>query len=356
MAEFVTEQLKKLVSYAIRGAGFIENFELTTYIGIRVEDGELYLNTTDNTNYLSVSDVCQAENIDVTVNAELFSKLISKINSETVELEISDNALIIKGNGKYILPLIPDENGNNLSFPDKFPDSAEEIGTIKADDLITLNTTLKASLSSSKDSVYTNYYFGDITLTTDRAMATILDKKMFDEEYLFGKVFIELLSMGLTDVTIAKADNKFVATANVTDTCTISVCTTVLNKITDFDTAGINRLANLETPAFCRFKKADMLELLERLSLFVSKFDDGAIELHFTDNSIEVSSLKSDGIESVDFTESKDIQDMTVKINIDRLRNQLKAYSSDIVDLYYGSPVCIKLKDRDLTQVIGLLK
>ena len=99
-----------------------------------------------------------------------------------------------------------------------------------------------------------------------------------------------------------------------------------------------------------------MLELLDRLSLFVSKFDEGCIKLHFTDGCIEVSSMASNGIESVDFTESKDAKDMTIKINIDRLRNQLKAYNSDIVDLYYGSDVCIKLVDGDLTQVIALIK
>lgn len=356
MITFSTERLKQLVSYAIQGAGFDKLFELTSYMGIRVEDGELYLNTTDGTNYVSVSDSCVADNMDITVDAELFSKLISKINSDTVDMEIVDNSLVIKGNGKYTLPIIPDENGNNLSFPDKFPELTEEIGTIKAEDLTTLNTALKASLSNVASSIYANYYFGDVVVTTDRAMATILNKKMFDGEFIFSKAFIELLSMGLTDVTIAKADNKFVATADLSEKCTISICTTVTDDITTFDTAGINKLASLETPAFCRFKKAQMLELLDRLVLFVSKFDDGAIELHFTDSSIEVSSLKSDGIESVDFTESKDTQDMTIKINIDRLRNQLKAYGSDIVDLYYGSEVCIKLKDRDLTQVIALIK
>lgn len=356
MITFSTEKLKKLVSYAFQGAGFDKVFELSTYMGIRVEDGELYLNTTDGTNYVSVSDTCKADDMDITVDAEVFSKLISKINSDVVEMEIVDNTLVIKGNGKYTLPLIPDDNGNTLSFPDKFPDNAEEIGSIKVEDITLLNNVLKASLSSVAGSVYSNYYFGDSVVTTDRTMASILNKKILNGEYLFGKAFIELLSMGLTEVTISKADNKFVATSDISDTCTISVCTTVTEDLANFDTSGISKLASLETPSFCRFKKIDMLELLDRLSLFVSKFDDGAIELHFTDNDIEVSSLKSDGVESVDFTESKDSQDMTIKINIDRFRNQLKAYSSDIVDLYYGSPVCIKLKDNDLTQVIALIK
>jgi hypothetical protein len=66
--------------------------------------------------------------------------------------------------------------------------------------------------------------------------------------------------------------------------------------------------------------------------------------------------MASNGIERVDYTESKDTIDLTIKINIDRFRNQLKAYSSDVVDLYYGSDICIKLVDGDLTQVIALIK
>jgi hypothetical protein len=356
MSTFTTERLKQLVSYAIKGAGFDKNIELTTYMGIRVEDGELYLNTTDGTNYVSVSDRCVADNMDIVVDADLFAKLISKINSDTVDMEVVDNTLAIKGNGKYTLALIPDENGDTLSFPDKFPDDTTDIGTISASDVLTLNNTMKASLSSVVGSIYSNYYFGDNIVTTDRAMATVYNKKMFDEPYVFGRAFIDLLTLSPNDVTLAKSDNKFVASTEISEFCTISVCTTVTDDVTKFDTGAINKLAGLETPSFCRFKKAQMLELLDRLSLFVSKFDDGAITLNFTDSSIEVSSLKSDGVESVDYTESKDTQNMTIKINIDRFRNQLKAYSSDVVDLYYGSEVCIKLVDGDLTQIIALIK
>lgn len=356
MSTFTTERLKQLVSYAIKGAGFDKNIELSTYMGIRVEDGELYLNTTDGTNYVSVSDRCLADNMDIVVDADLFAKLISKINSDTVEMEVVDTTLVVKGNGKYTLALIPNESGDILSFPDKFPDDTTDIGTISASDVLTLNNTMKASLSTVAGSIYSNYYFGDNIVTTDRTMATVYSKKMFDDEYVFGRAFIELLALSTNDVTISKSNNKFVASTEISENCTISVCTTVTDEVTKYDTGAINKLAGLETPSFCRFKKAQMLDLLDRLSLFVSKFEDGAISLHFTDNSIEVSSLKSDGIESVEYTESKDTKDMTIKINIDRFRNQLKAYFSDVVDLYYGSEICIKLVDGDLTQIIALIK
>ena len=355
MSTFNTEALKKMVSYAIQGAGFNKLLELSTLMGIRVSDGELYLNTTDGTNHLSVSGRCIAADMDITVNAELFSKLIGKINSDTVDMEIVDNTLVVKGNGKYTLELVPDENGDLLSFPDKFPKETTEIGKISAGDLVVINNTVKASLSQVAGSVYSSYYFGYIVASTDKAMMSIFKHNVFDEPYLINKEFVDLMSMGLSDVSLSRCENSLVADIE-TDGCSIRICTSVSDGVSDFNIEGINKFAALEVTSFCRFKKAQMLELLDRLSLFVSKFDDGAIELHFADNYIEVSSMASNGIESVDYTESKDTKDMTIKINIDRFRNQLKAYGSDIVDLYYGSDVCIKLVDGDITQVIALIR
>lgn len=356
MSTFSTERLKQLVSYAIQGAGFNKLLELSNFIGIRVDDGVLYFNTTDGTNYLSVSDSCVADDMDVTVNADTFSKLVGKINSETVELEVDDNALIVKGNGKYSLELVVDDEGNPLSFPDKFPGDTTDIGKITAHDIIAINTTVKPSLSSVAGSIYSYYFFGDFIAGTDKIMMSTFNRKIFDTPYLLDRKFVELMGVGASDVALSRSDDMLVAEATIGEKCGIAVCTPVLNDIEEFNIDAINQFSAFEVPSFCRFKKSQMLELLDRLSLFVSKFDEGAIELHFTDKYVEVSSIASSGIERVEYTESKDVQDITFKINIDRLRNQLKAYSSDVVDLYYGNKICIKLIDGDMTQIIALMK
>ena len=356
MSTFTTESLKKLVSYAIQGAGLNDKIELSKYIGIRVSDGVLYLNTTDGENFLSVSDTCVADDMDVTLDADTFSKLIGKINSDTVELNQVDNTLVVNGNGKYTLELITDDAGNLLSFPDRFPEFSEPLGDISAEDLLAINTTIKASLSTVVGSTYSSYYFGSVVASTDRVMMSIFNHKVFDEPYMLNRQFVDLMCLGNSPVVLSKSEDMLISEAQITDSCAISVCTRLTNNTSDFRLDVIQKFNALTTDSFCRFKRSDMLSLLDRLSLFVSRFDDGAIELHFTDKYVEVSSLKSNGVERVDYTESKDIKDSTIKINIDRFRNQLKAYSSDIVDLYYGSDVCIKLIDGDMTQIIALIK
>ena len=356
MATFNTETLKKLVAYSIQGAGLNEKIELSMDMGISVLDNTLYLNTMDGTNYLSVSADCETEDFDIVVNAETFAKLIGKINSDVVELEVKDKALIIKGNGKYTLELLTDNMNELLSFPDVFPERAEKLAIISSGDLVTINSAIKASLSNVADSVYSSYYFGDMIASTDRYMLSVLGHKVFDKPYLLNRQFVDLMCMSNADVTITKSEDMIVAETGVGEHTTISICTKISDKINEFNIVGVNAFMNMEETSFCRIRKAQMLDLLDRLSLFVSKFDEGAVELAFTDNYIEVSSMSSTGIERVDYTESKDTKNITIKINIDRFKAQLKAHSSDIVDLYYGNDVCIKLVDGDLTQVIALIR
>lgn len=356
MSTFNTERFKELVSYAIRGAGFNKLLELSSYMGIKVDNGTLYLNTTDGTNYMRVSDACVADNLDVTVNADLFAKLISRINTDTVDIEVVDNVLVVKSNGTYKLEIVPDENGAALSFPDKFPAVQELIDVLSASEVVTITSTIKASLSNNAGSVYSSYYFGDVVASTDKSMASILSEHAFDEPYLINKEFVDLISIGNKDVSISKAEGMLVADTQLSEKCSISVCTKIQPNVLEYNIDGITKFANLEVTSFCRIRKAEILDVLDRLSLFVSRFDDGAITLCFTPSYVEVSSMASNCVERIDVLECKDAKDLQIKINIDRLRNQLKSYNSDTVDLYYGNEICIKLVDGDITQIIALIR
>lgn len=355
MATFNTERLKELTAYAIQGAGFDKLLDLSTYMGIRVANNMIYLNTTDGTNYLQVSDSCVSEDMDITVDAELFSKLISKLNSSEVELQVVDNTLVVKGKGKYTIALQPDENGDMLSFPNKFPDKAENIGTISALNMVRIASSVKASLGNNKDTPYYNYYFGDIVASTDKAMMSIFNLAAFNDTCLLNRNVVDIMLASNKDITILKADNQLVFESPISDKGFIRICT-LRQSAEGFNVDVIRKFAEFDVKSFCRFKKVEMLDLLDRLALFVNKFEDGVIVLHFTDSYVEVSSLSSSGIERIEYTESKDAEDITIKINIDRLKNQLKAYQSDIVDLYYGNEICIKLVDGDMTQLIALVK
>lgn len=86
---------------------------ITETLELIVYDKVLYLNVTNREYFAQVKLPVNEDNeFHATVNAALFLKLIPQITTDTIELNIKDNLLIVKGNGTYKLPLIYE--GNDL--------------------------------------------------------------------------------------------------------------------------------------------------------------------------------------------------------------------------------------------------
>lgn len=350
-----TVQLQALVSKVNQCVGNNKLHRITNMIGLKSVDGALQLYSTDGVNTLCVSMQADDADIDVSVNAETFVKLISKITSDSISLEVCDNVLNISGNGNYKLALELNDNGDIFSFPDNDVD-ADEVGTISADAIQTIQASLKSSLSVNAGSVYTNYYAGEFVAATDRAMMGVYDYPMFtsdETKFLLNSGFVDLLSLGGDSVILAYNVDTQILVASADR---FRLTTKASTDCTEFNIEGINKMLAVEQDSYCKIRKKEIVDVLDRLSLFVSAYDDGAITLEFSQSSVKVSSLSSNGVEIIDYAECKNIQDKTIKINIGRLISQLKSYTSDMVDLYYGSDICIKLVDGTVTQVVALMR
>lgn len=82
---------------------------VTEVLQLKTKENKLHLSVTNREYFAEVKfDLKDAEEFHATVNANLFLKLISQITTESIELSIVDNSLVIKGNGTYKLPLIFD--------------------------------------------------------------------------------------------------------------------------------------------------------------------------------------------------------------------------------------------------------
>ena len=80
---------------------------LTETLQLKTHDRALYISVTNREYFAQVrinmnSDV----QFHATVNANLFLKLVSQITTDTIELDVIDTSLVVKGNGTYKLPLI----------------------------------------------------------------------------------------------------------------------------------------------------------------------------------------------------------------------------------------------------------
>ena len=81
----VSSRMKDAVNKAIKGAGFNNLIPITSMIGIKLEGGKLRLFTTDMTNTLCIIiDKVSGVDMDITVDADKFGKLIAKTTSEDI--------------------------------------------------------------------------------------------------------------------------------------------------------------------------------------------------------------------------------------------------------------------------------
>ena len=354
-----TEKLKEMVSRAVKGVGNNKLIPLTSLMAIEVKDNKLTLITTDATNYLYiVEDKVVADDFYVVVDADTFSKLISKMTCENVTLEIQSGVLRVKGgNGDYRIELPLDENGEPIKYPDPVVTS-----DLSSADTITVNrTTIQVILGSIKPALavtlenpcYTGYYVGDQVVATDTYKIASMDVNLFGRnKRLISPEFMDLLAVMNTEkITVMMTDTDIVCS---TDDCI--VYGKFMEGIEDYAIDAILGLVNTDMDSFCTVPKSAILQLLDRLSLFVGTYDKNAIHLTFTQNGLQVSSKAANGIEIIDYVASDNFKPFTCAVDIQMLTQEIKAIQNDVIELHYGEDNAIKMTDGNITIIVALLE
>lgn len=359
--KIATDVLKEMTSNAVQGAGNDKLIPITQLIGIKKDGSTLKMTTTDATNYFYVYENIKdnSEDFDVALYVEQFSKLISKLTCKEVELDITDSGFEIKGNGTYILEMPVDENGDFIKYPDpyatvKSASKNKKFKTHTLDRAIVIDAIniCEPSLSttSSLPSI-TNYYVGDKIISTNRNEVACIDTQALEDNTLISAHLMTLLSIMDEDVI----NYYSVEDAMIFETA----CTTIYSKsfmsVDEFPVDRIIQFIQADFKSICKVDKNELIALLERIALFVNKYDNKAIDLHFTKDGIQVSNKSSSGVEKIFYTDSKNFEEYECTINIDILLTQLKAYPSDVLELHYNNPVCIKFVDGNIVQIIALM-
>lgn len=351
-----TYVLQTLLAKAVKGASLNKMIPLTNLMSIKVAEGVLTITTTDATNYLYVSVTDEfEEDFEVVVMTDLFVKLISKLTCEFVEMTVADDVLTVVGNGEYKIELPLDEEGNMI----KYPNPAEEFKstysfTIKREDIQKILMTAKASLSVETDAMcYTGYYVGDKIVTTDTEVMCGINR---DIGFSNNSVLIFPSTMDLLDIMSdaeiecgVDADNGILFR---TSNCT--VCGKVMDCVNDFQIDVISDLLELDFSSTCKFDKLALLQVLDRVSLFVGVYDKNCVYLTFTENGLLVQSMQTDSSETLKYASVSNYKSFTCCVDVEMLKAQIKAYTSSLVELQYGRDNAIKLVDDDTVQIVCL--
>lgn len=350
-----TDIFKEMVSRSIKGASQNKLIPLTGLMAIQLKEDTLTLITTDASNYLYIKqNNVVGDEFYVVVQTEQFSKLVGKMTCENISLEVDNGILNVKGNGEYKIELPLDEEGNMISFPDPLAKETFKKGTeINISTIKTILNTIKPALAITMEvPVYTRYYVGDKVLATDTYKIACLDKDVLNTE----PMLISAETMNLLDVMTCEKISFFNKNDIIVfDTSDCVVYGHLMEGIEDYNVDAINGLLDTEFESSCKLDKSALLSILDRIGLFVGQYDNKAIVLTFTDKGLDISSKASTGVETIPYAESSNAKPYTCNIDIEMFNTQLKANTSEVIQLQYGNDSSIKIVDGDITQIVALL-
>lgn len=354
-----TELLKEMLSKSIQGAGCNKMLPITSLLGIEFKENELTLMTTDGSNQLRVKQVIDDSELTgmpkefyTIVDAETFSKLIGKTTKEVVELNNQENCLLIEGNGTYKLDIPINEDGEIIKFPNIPEINSSEVEQISIENLKNTLTSAKASVAKTLDvPCLTGYYIGTKSITTDRQMVFDTDLQLLkNNAILISSEMAELIHLlnGET-VDLRKDENKLLL-----ETANVIIYGKELEGKDIYPVAAIENLLNLEYANNMKVKKQDLLDVLDRMSLFVTDYDKNSVKLSFTKEALSVKSMKSNAQELIDGECSSEIE-FDCCVDIEQLKSQIQTLSADVVTIYYGQEKSIKIVEGNCTMIISLV-
>ena len=351
-----TSTLQGMVAKSMKGASCNKMIPLTGLMAIQLLDHELTLITTDATNYLFIhEDKVEGDDFYVVVQADMFAKLISKLTCEKVSLELKDNILMVTGNGKYSIELPLDEEGELIKFPNPMENGLHDIqadainlSTVK----LILNTAKSALANTLEVPCYTGYYVGNKVVATDTYKICGINIKLWDEPALISPEMMSLLDI-FTDekITAMRAGNTMWFESK-----NCHLYGTLMDSIDDYQIEAINGLLEQDFDSSCKLNKAALLQLLDRLALFVSPYDKNGVYLTFTRDGLQVESKQANSIEVIPYAESNNFRDFTCCVDIEMFHSQVKANAGDCITLHYGEENAIKITDGNVAQVVALLE
>ena len=127
------------------------------------------------------------------------------------------------------------------------------------------------------------------------------------------------------------------------------------NDVDEFPVDALSEFMQTGFKSVCKVNKNNFIALLERIVLFVGKYDKEVIRLYFEKDGIRVSNKDRSSNELIEYVESKKFKVYDCAININMLLTQLKAYAGDIVEIHYNNDKAIKLVGEKTSQIIALV-
>jgi hypothetical protein len=354
-----TDELKKILSKAVKGASYNTFLPLTCFCRIKEETDCFKIFTTDSLNTLIVKGETAKDDIphtklDCVVDIKVLSNLISKVSSDTVNFHVANDILNVKANGSYQIPLPLDENNAPVRFPELRTIEDSTVQTIYADNIRDIIKTNKPSLPKTDECAeLMNYVFSNTkTVTTDTLMICASCCAVFDETVLFSPRVVETLALFDDCIAVTHDDDYYIFRDDAMTYYAYSSASDAEN----YPIAPIQRLLDTGFANRVDISGKDLYAALDRINIFLSPYDADACAITVSANELTVTNQNGTCSEtlSIDSNIEGDTT-YSFKVNIKMLMTQLKSMQDNIV-LEVGNEKCIGLEDETSSRIIATLK
>lgn len=354
-----TARFKEEIANASKGSGKISNIRITEAIGIEAKDGNVILTTTDNATNLTVRmlDVVD-KNIEfyACTDSDILAKLVAKTDSDYIKLTLKEGYLQFEGNGVYNLPLIIEPEDGSLCRISPIPVSKDNEFVITKKDMDKLLQYNRFSVSKSIAVPYLmGYCIKDgrvYTFNSETSTATItalnVDKSIFA---LLPPTVVSLVSSIKDEKFKMYIDNNKVSF----ESSTIRIDGTLMEDLEKYPVDDLyNTVSSGETfYNRVRVNKSELINVLDRIALFVENDDEGFIGLSFTQDGLLISNKKSSGIEKILYTESELASPVSKEVDIRDIRGALATIVGEVATISFGDLIGLRFEENEAIHIIA---
>lgn len=343
---------------------------LTETLQLKTQGKDLYISVT-NREYFAQVKIPMSEEIEfhATVNANLFLKLISQITTDTIEINIVDNTLILKGNGTYKLPLIFDGDGL-LELPEIVINNETASFDIDSNSLLSMIQFNSKELSKGIISkpIQKLYYLdeeGCVTFTTGACVNSfslaqpvklLLNDRLVKLFKLFkGEKVKFTLGYDAISEEIIQTKVRF-ETSDIVITAILSCDDTMLSQ---FPTRAVRGRATAAYPYSVNINRELLIQTISRLLLFSSANSAKDVikpyaTFEFKKDSVVVYDTRKENKEEVYYTNSTSgIEDTyTAILDFNDVKSTLETCTEQYVTLNFGDGAAVVLARGNIKNVI----
>lgn len=359
MLQIKTTKLQEMLARAVQGASNNKLIALTGLLALELKDGVLTITTTDNTNYLYVKEKVEGDDFYVCISVDKFPKLIARMTCEDVTLDLKDNYLEVVGNGKYQINFQLDEStGEMVRFPNPVSNiQGEKVGKVDLNTIKYILTNIRPALAVKGRPQFMNYFVGnvndkDVVIATDGNKISTLNTSIFTDgkARLISAEMMNLLDTMIDEsIEIYAVDNQLVFQSEHG-----IVYGYTKDGVQQFNAKVVMGFVDKDYASNCKVSKVELLQVLDRISLFVDYMDNDVIAITFSESGLTITNRKSNGSETVPYIECNNFKEFSGIVLLERFRTQIKSQTGDSVTIYFGEEKAIKFVDSNSAFIVAL--